>query len=145
MGNSKRNKDKVIPHPQNQQQPQKYFAAKFSSGPLPSPEILERYDKIMPGLADRIVKQAENQSEHRMILEKKVIQSDVLNSRLGLIFAFIIGMTGIISGIYFVSAGLSAAGYIFTGGSFVSLVSVFIYGTRSRRKEREIKHSKIIQ
>lgn len=46
------------------------------AGPLPHPDILERYDKIVPGLAERIVKMAEGQSQHRQGLEHMVVQSN---------------------------------------------------------------------
>lgn len=51
------------------------------SGPLPPPEILRRFDEVVPGAAERIIKMAEEQSGHRRELEKKVIESDVSRSR----------------------------------------------------------------
>ncbi len=41
------------------------------AGPLPHPEILEKFEQILPGSADRILKQAEAQTLHRIELEKK--------------------------------------------------------------------------
>jgi uncharacterized membrane protein len=35
------------------------------SGPLPPPEVLKRFDEIVPGAAERIIKMAEAQSEQR--------------------------------------------------------------------------------
>ena len=43
------------------------------SGPIPPPEALARYEEIQPGAADRILKMAEKQQEHRMALETKAI------------------------------------------------------------------------
>ena len=40
------------------------------SGPLPPPQILEKYESIVPGSADRIIGMAEKQSEHRRSIEK---------------------------------------------------------------------------
>lgn len=37
----------------------------FYQGPIPPPEVLEKYEKISPGFADRIVKMAEIEQEHR--------------------------------------------------------------------------------
>lgn len=34
-------------------------------GPLPEPSILSDYDKVLPGLADRIVVMAESGKDHR--------------------------------------------------------------------------------
>lgn len=41
------------------------------SGPIPPPEALARYEEIQPGAADRIIKMAEKQQEHRMSLRQK--------------------------------------------------------------------------
>ena len=47
------------------------FPKSFSSfGLLPSPEMLQKYDSVLPGLADRLVLQAEKQTIHRIALEK---------------------------------------------------------------------------
>src|SRR5512133_1016795 len=45
------------------------------SGPIPSPEMLDEYNKIMPNGADRIMSMAEEQSRHRMKLESQTITS----------------------------------------------------------------------
>lgn len=39
-------------------------------GPLPHPELLNRYDQIIPGAADRIISMAEAESAHRREQEK---------------------------------------------------------------------------
>lgn len=64
---------------------QKYFA-----GPLPSPEVLGEYEAAFPGLADRIVKMAEDrhemakaQSEHRQRMEASVVAANIVSERLG--------------------------------------------------------------
>ncbi|MFI5089399.1 MAG: DUF2335 domain-containing protein [Terriglobales bacterium] len=36
---------------------------RFSAGPVPPPEALERYNQILPGAADRIMKMAESQHD----------------------------------------------------------------------------------
>ena len=43
------------------------------SGPLPHPEILERYNSAVPGGAERIIAMAEKQSDHRMRLESSAL------------------------------------------------------------------------
>ncbi len=140
MSRKNRNKNNLPVLPNNQvQQHTKLIATKFSAGPIPPPEILEKYEAILPGLADRIMKQAENQTAHRIDLEKRVIKSDTRNSLLGIIFAFIIGAGGVAGGLYLTSLGMAASGLTVSGISLVSLVSAFIYGTNSRRKERQKK------
>lgn len=109
------------------------------SGPLPPPQILEQYNAIIPNGAERIMVMAEAQSEHRRGLETTVINTDSRNSFLGVIFGFILGLTTIIVGTIVVLKGYTWPGTIFGTAGLVGLVSVFVYGTKERRKEREAK------
>lgn len=115
----------------------------YYSGPLPHPRILEGYEEIIPGAADRILTMAENQASHRQEIEKTAISSNVKDSRLGVVFAFIIGMTGTLGGIYAITQGAVAAGTFITGASLASIVTSFIYGTRSEKAERTEKSKDI--
>jgi uncharacterized membrane protein len=112
------------------------------SGPLPHPDILKKFDEVYPGAAKIIIDMAKEQSEHRQILEKTVINSDIRNSKLGLIFGFIIGMTGIVAGVVVIVTGQVAAGSILFAGTLGVLVGTFVYGSQGRRKEREDKDKK---
>jgi uncharacterized membrane protein len=113
------------------------------AGPLPHPEILQKFEQILPGSADRILKQAEDQTKHRIELEKKVVSADIIKSYMGLVFGFLIGMVGILGGIYLARLGFDVYGPILSGGSFVTLVVAFIYGTKSRKQERERRLDKL--
>ena len=108
----------------------------YHSGPLPHPRILNGYEEIIPGAAERILQMAENQASHRQKIENKVIDSNIKNSQSGIILAFILGMTGIIGGIISVILGFNTAGVLITGGSLAAIVGTFIYGTRSEKAER---------
>lgn len=68
------------------------------SGPLPPPEALQRYDQILPGAANRIIKMAESQHEHRQKLEKTVVESNAFSQKVGLILGFVVAMTAIVGG-----------------------------------------------
>ncbi|KKQ78166.1 MAG: hypothetical protein A3A96_00250 [Candidatus Zambryskibacteria bacterium RIFCSPLOWO2_01_FULL_39_39] len=109
------------------------------SGPLPPPEILERFNSIVPGAAERIIKMAEDQFAHRVDLEKRVIKSDVERSKWGQILGFIISIFGLTVALFVSIKGQQWASSIIGGGTLASLVGVFMYGTKSRRKERESK------
>jgi uncharacterized membrane protein len=109
------------------------------SGPLPPPNALERYNAIIPNGAERIMVMAEEQSKHRRALETKALNTDSRNSLLGVIFAFILGLTTIATGGIVVLKGQPWPGTIIGSAGLVGLVSAFIYGTRERRKERESK------
>ena len=111
------------------------FSFKYSA-PLPPPQMLARYDEILPGAAERIVMMAELQSVHRQDMERRTISGDVTRSTLGLFMAFVIAL---VAAIYFISTGRETAGLILFGSDLGILVATFIYGSRSLRQERERK------
>ena len=108
-------------------------------GPLPPPEILEKYNRVIPNAAERILKMAEDQTQHRQALEKKVINHDKVNSRLGIFFAFVIAISFIAASYFAAIKGHSIYGGIMGTGGLTSLVYVFIYGSKARAKERSSK------
>ena len=65
------------------------------AGPLPHPALLEAYDRIVPGGAERIFKQFEEQSAHRQAMEMTVIRSNSFVQVFGSISAFVLGLVGI--------------------------------------------------
>ncbi len=87
---------------------------------------------------------AEIQEIHRHDIEKKVINSGISNSKIGLFLGFLIGITAILSGAFVATINGVAAvagGAIISTGGIASLVGVFIYGAKSRKEEREKKNS----
>src|SRR5438034_5455816 len=58
--------------------------AQSFSGPLPPPDALAKFEQVLPGLADRIMKMAEKQSAHRQSIERNVIEGDTRRSWMGL-------------------------------------------------------------
>jgi uncharacterized membrane protein len=144
-GGKRKVSNKKKSHPVSQQREmtlarqQISVAAQYHSGPIPDPSTLERYDKILPGAAERILRMAEEQSAHRRDIEKYVIKSKSRDSLLGIIAGFLIAMGTIASGTYVASHGHVWSGTILGSAGLVGLVGVFIYGTRSSRKEREGK------
>ena len=102
---------------------------------LPPPEILQKYNSVVPGLADRIVAQAEKQTFHRISLEKKLLTSNIWKSFLGLVFGFLISSLGIGGGLYLTYVGFNVIGIIFSSATLVSLVMAFIYGSQFRKNQ----------
>ena len=82
---------------------------------------------------------AETQVKHRIQMERTVILGDSKRSYLGLGAAFILSAMVILGGIYVIIAGHPWAGATLVGINIVGLAGVFIYGTNSRRAERERK------
>jgi len=105
----------------------------FSTSILPPPETLQKYEQIMPGLAKMVVQNAEQQTLHRLEIEKKTLKSNNVKSFAGLIFGFLIGILGMGGGFYLTFKGYNVIGIIFTSSTLVTLVMTFIYGSQSKR------------
>ncbi len=110
-----------------------------SSGPLPPPEFLGGYNEILPGAADRIIKMAEAQSSHRQDLEFYALKSDSRRSDRGLYAALIVALAGFALTAYVASLGQNwLAGFVGIG-TLASIVGTFVYGTESKKQERQDK------
>ena len=99
--------------------------------------MLKGFEEVLPGAADRIIGMAEKQSTHRQGLEVIAVKGDSTRANMGVICGFLIGLAGLYFGFQLIREGHAISGTIFGGGSLVGLVSVFVYGTRVRKKERE--------
>ncbi|WP_255554230.1 DUF2335 domain-containing protein [Mesonia aestuariivivens] len=104
---------------------------------MPDAETLIRYDSVIPEGADRIMKMAENQQNHRISIESNLVSSQSSQSKLGQVFGLIIGLAGIGCGTYLASIGQDVVGGIIAGGTVVNLVSVFVLGKKSQKKNSE--------
>lgn len=110
------------------------------SGPIPPPDALAQYEKIQPGAADRILKMAEKQQEHRMALETKAIGGQVDQSKRGQIFGFIVIFLCIGAAIFFaVYFDMTKFAATFLSITMVILVGLFITGKSVMKKDRDEK------
>lgn len=112
--------------------------------PLPPPRMLEHYEAVLPGFADRLVKRMEAQSEHRHGLENRKIDADIGSEKRGQIFAFILAGMAIAGSFYLIALGKDRLGIGTFITTFASLIGLFIIGkvNQSRelaRKRKEMK------
>ena len=115
------------------------------SGPLPPPGVLEGYEKVLPGSAERIFTMAEKQLEHRMYLEKVVVEGGSKRANMGIYAAVIVEGMFLATSCYLAHLGLTADALKVVGGSAVGLLGAFGFGTLSRRSERIKKKQKQTQ
>lgn len=106
------------------------IATKFS-GPIPHPQILEAYERILPGSADRLITAFENQYKHRMLLEDRTNKSQLFQSGAGQVMG---GLTvfcclGITAWMGFLGHD-TLAGVIATT-TVVSLATIYFLGKRA--------------
>lgn len=109
------------------------------SGPIPLPAMLADYEAILPGSADRILAMAENQSAHRIEIEKIAVNARARDSLLGIVAGFLIGVSALATSAFVIVNGHTFAGGLIGTSGLAGLVGVFIYGTRENRAERERK------
>ena len=107
------------------------------TGPIPPPQVLQQYNVIVPDAAERIIKMAEKQSDHRMILEKKVIGSNLVKSYLGMMSATLIAIYGLYISKEIAINGNPATAGIVAALDLGGLLSVAVYNIRAQRKERD--------
>jgi uncharacterized membrane protein len=108
------------------------------SGPLPPPEILGQYERLLPGAAERILSMAETAATGQIDNQKKIAAAEIDASKRGLTFAMRLTMIMVgISAVFFmlgitrvgnVTASITA-GSVFLSVPVIMLVRAFI--TRS--------------
>ena len=108
---------------------QEYF-----EGPIPHPKTMRGYEDVLAGSADRILKMAEEQQEHRIYIEKVNFENHMKLNRRGQIFGFIIFILGIILSVIFALLDMKTFAGIFATGTVVIIVSLFVTGTLKLKK-----------
>jgi len=97
-------------------------------GILPRPEDMERYNAIIPNGAERLMKMAENQSDHRMVMEKDYMNANNSDSKRGQIFGFFLALVCICAAVYLGMNNQPWLGGILGGSTILGLVIVFVLG-----------------
>ena len=152
---NRKHKNKIIHPPQNPLAQDNPIPMKDGSkvvsrtesfvGPIPHPDLLDRYNQMIPDGANRILRMAENQSAHRQYIEKGAVIGGIILSYFGVLCAACIALGALYFGSKLIENGHVISGSILGGGGLTGLVAAFIYGTRSRREERERRDQKNIE
>lgn len=111
------------------------------SGPLPHPEILAKYEEILPGSALRIFEMAETQASHRRGMEAKYLNLSGRDSLMGILFGFAIALSGIIGGISIIvlnpeSVIAAFSGSAVSGSSLIGIIRIFVIGSKKQKNEK---------
>lgn len=111
------------------------------SGPLPTPAMLEEFDRVLPGLARRIVDRADTELAHRHAIELKALDAQIKDQhdanaerRRGQIFAFVLCFFFLASGIGLTLIGHPKVGGTIATATLVSVVGVFVAGRRTKNE-----------
>ena len=117
--------------------------AAFRSGPLPPPAEMEKYEVLCPGATKMLFDNFIVQTNHRIELEKAVIQGDNKRADKAQRNSFIIILIILImaGGLFFLGKDGYAIATIFLAIS--QIIIAFISSSRSRKQERESKRNQI--
>lgn len=72
-----------------------------AAGELPAAETVSTYEEVLPGAADRILRMLEQQAEHRMSMERTLVEGAARTERLGQVMGLVIVLV-----VFFVGAAL---------------------------------------
>jgi uncharacterized membrane protein len=110
------------------------FAEEHFSGPIPPPRVLEGYEKIVPGAAERILAMAESDMRHQQQYDNAILKASKDNIARGQILGFLIGIATISASIYSAILEYPWLAGILGGSTVVGLVTAFVVGRIIDRK-----------
>ena len=104
-------------------------------GPIPPPDLLEEYNRIEPGLANRIVEQATVESDRIHELQKEGLKAVIAYDTRGQWMAFfgLLAILGVSAWAIEKGAGLVAGAALF---AIAGIAAVFVRG-KANRKDRK--------
>ncbi len=115
-----------------------HVQASTFSGPLPPPEIMEGYNRIVPNAAERIIAVFETEVKHRHELERlQAIGDEKDRSRSlslvfsGQIFGFLLALAFIVSGAFLIFHDKQISGTVISTTAMLGIVAAFL---RSKKK-----------
>ncbi len=122
--------------------------AETFSGPLPHPDILARYEEVHPGLANRIVHQAESETAHRQEMERaasrradrgkdldeRVVKAQFRGQTLGTILGAGAFLALLVCGTFLLADGKDLAGLT---ALTAAAATIFISWTQSGRRRQK--------
>ncbi len=99
-------------------------------GELPSPEELAKYEKVIPGGAERILEIVEQNARHAQESERKIVEAEARLARIRQVVEFVLALAaGVLGGILLLD-GSELAGLIIILMDVAAVVGVAIYGQK---------------
>lgn len=75
------------------------------SGPLPPPDALRGFDAVIPGSAERILKMAETEQNHRLDMEQRGLTAEISDTRRGQFLGALIAVVALGAAAYSAAIG----------------------------------------
>lgn len=109
------------------------------SGPLPPPSMFGEYDRVLSGSAERILRMAEKEQDHRTKWETKALAGEIRQEQYGQWFGLLIAVLCIVGVVYLATNGQTIVASILAGTSALGLARHFIQGKRDEAQREEKK------
>jgi len=140
MSNRNKKNSRITKPEQNQPEVSEFgIMAAFRKGPFPPPEEMQKYEALYSGATKLLFDNFITQTNHRIELEKTVIQGDNKRADRAQRNSFIIAMTILLlaAALFFMGKDGYAVAAVFT--AIAPIIIAFISSSISRKKERENK------
>lgn len=103
---------------------------------------MERFERVLPGCTDRMLRLAEEQSKHRQRIENKFLATNAASEILGVILAGLVVLGGI-GGAVFLAYHDKNVGALVSGfGPLAVVGGIFLKTRRSQASEVEAKRAR---
>lgn len=105
------------------------------SGPIPPPEHLMMYERMVPGIAKQFLEEPHQEAEHRRNIETKIVDAQIKLANKGQNRGFILASVCVAASFLAIYLGYPLGGL---GALFLSIgafISVFMYG-KSHKSNR---------
>ncbi|MCW5981466.1 MAG: DUF2335 domain-containing protein [Bryobacteraceae bacterium] len=110
---------------------------------VPPVQLLQHYENIVPGAAEKLLKSYLDYGEHRRAMQRRAqdAQFELAKEELklqgrGQLYGFLIALASVVGGFALATyGGQPAYGVILSGGSLAAVVAVFVTGRFTGRRE----------
>lgn len=111
------------------------IASQAWQGPLPSPNDLERFDGVVPGLAERIVKMAESEGTHSRRVQLIAVTTASIAQVLGQVFALTVALAGLWAAYRLAMADHESVAIVVGGATITTIVAAFLQARRAQKSQ----------
>lgn len=99
-------------------------------GPFPPPQIIEEFERIVPGAAKQIIDEWQIEAAHRRVFERRSLMFEGLERIGGRVLAFVFALAALGVAVYLATIGAEWAGGLIGTGTIASVVASMVYGRR---------------
>lgn len=100
--------------------------AMVHSGPLPHPDLLNGYEKTLPGAADRILIMTEKEQAHRHEVDQQLLEYDRSDLRRGQNFGFVLALILILAALVIVYLGHEVLAGVIFGTTLLGVLVIYV-------------------